>query len=43
MIEFLNEDRNKFKENLIEFFSNAYNGNKFSRKDEEDNFNFLKI
>lgn len=42
MIEFLNEDRNKFKENLIEFFSNAYNGNKFSRKDEEDNFNFLK-
>ncbi|EKJ6088222.1 AAA family ATPase [Campylobacter coli] len=26
----------------MEFFSNAHKGNKFSRKDEEDNFNFFK-
>lgn len=25
MIEFLNEDRKKFKEYLIDFFHNAYN------------------
>ncbi len=42
MIKFLDKERNKFKECLIEFFSNAHKGNKFSRKDEEDNFNFFK-
>ncbi|EAL2830734.1 AAA family ATPase [Campylobacter lari] len=42
MIEFSNEEREKFKDYLINFFNNAYGGNKFSRKDEEDNFNFLK-
>ncbi|EFL6826948.1 AAA domain-containing protein [Campylobacter coli] len=42
MIKFLDKERNKFKEYLIEFFSNAHKGNKFSRKDEEDNFNFFK-
>ncbi|WP_291950812.1 AAA family ATPase [Campylobacter sp.] len=42
MIEFLNEDREKFKECLINFFRNAYNGDKLLRKDEEDNFIFLK-
>ncbi|HEF1623367.1 TPA: AAA family ATPase [Campylobacter lari] len=42
MIEFSNEEREKFKDYLINFFHNAYGGNKFSRKDEEDNFNFLK-
>ncbi|MCV3439722.1 AAA family ATPase [Campylobacter lari] len=42
MIEFSNEEREKFKDYLINFFNNAYDGNKFSRKDEEDNFNFLK-
>lgn len=42
MIEFSNKEREKFKDYLINFFKNAYSGNKFSRKDEEDNFNFLK-
>ncbi|MCR6571028.1 McrB family protein [Campylobacter insulaenigrae] len=42
MIEFSNEDRKKFKKYLISFFRNAYNGDKFSRKDEEDNFIFLE-
>ncbi|EAJ9148440.1 AAA family ATPase [Campylobacter coli] len=42
MIKFLDKERNKFKECLIEFFSNAHKGNKFSRKNEEDNFNFFK-
>ncbi|EAI0227985.1 AAA family ATPase [Campylobacter jejuni] len=42
MIEFLNEDRKKFKEYLIEFFHNAYNSDKLSSKDEIVNFDFLK-
>ncbi|EAJ0645253.1 AAA family ATPase [Campylobacter jejuni] len=42
MIEFLNEDRKKFKEYLIDFFHNAYNSDKLSSKDEIVNFNFLK-
>ncbi|ELH5471569.1 AAA family ATPase [Campylobacter coli] len=42
MIEFLNEDRKKFKEYLIDFFHNAYNSDKLSSKDEIVNFDFLK-
>ncbi|EAK8793115.1 AAA family ATPase [Campylobacter coli] len=42
MIEFLNEDRKKFKEYLIDFFYNAYNSDKLSSKDEIVNFDFLK-
>ncbi|ECP8133323.1 AAA domain-containing protein [Campylobacter jejuni] len=42
MIEFLNEDRKKFKEYLIVFFHNAYNSDKLSSKDEIVNFDFLK-
>ncbi|HEF9972479.1 TPA: AAA family ATPase [Campylobacter coli] len=42
MIEFLNEDRKKFKEYLIDFFHNAYNSDKLSYKDEIVNFDFLK-
>ncbi|EJI5383076.1 AAA family ATPase [Campylobacter jejuni] len=42
MIEFLNEDRKKFKEYLIYFFHNAYNSDKLSSKDEIVNFDFLK-
>ncbi|EKA9810723.1 AAA family ATPase, partial [Campylobacter coli] len=40
--EFLNEDRKKFKEYLIDFFHNAYNSDKLSSKDEIVNFDFLK-
>ncbi|EAI3074254.1 AAA family ATPase, partial [Campylobacter jejuni] len=39
---FLNEDRKKFKEYLIDFFHNAYNSDKLSSKDEIVNFDFLK-
>ncbi|TNO82521.1 AAA family ATPase [Campylobacter coli] len=42
MIEFLNEDRKKLKEYLIDFFHNAYNSDKLSSKDEIVNFDFLK-
>ncbi|EAJ8088608.1 AAA family ATPase [Campylobacter coli] len=42
MIEFLNEDRKKFKEYLIDFFHNVYNSDKLSSKDEIVNFDFLK-
>ncbi|ECL3740800.1 AAA family ATPase [Campylobacter coli] len=42
MIEFLNEDRKKSKEYLIDFFHNAYNSDKLSSKDEIVNFDFLK-
>lgn len=42
MIEFLNEDRKKFKEYLINFFHNAYSSDKLSSKDEIVNFDFLK-
>ncbi|EPS9490016.1 McrB family protein [Campylobacter coli] len=42
MIEFLNEDRKKFKEYLIDFFHNAYNSDKLSSKDEIVNFDFFK-
>ncbi|MBF7045355.1 AAA family ATPase [Campylobacter volucris] len=37
-----NEDKDKFKEYLIEFFNNAYSGEKLSSKDDMNNFIFLK-
>ncbi|CDG56530.1 McrBC restriction endonuclease system, McrB subunit, putative [Campylobacter coli 76339] len=42
MIKFLDKERNKFKEYLIDFFHNAYNSDKLSSKDEIVNFDFLK-
>ncbi|MBF7067950.1 AAA family ATPase [Campylobacter volucris] len=37
-----NEDKDKFRKYLIEFFNNAYSGEKLSSKDDMNNFIFLK-
>nr|WP_243830461.1 AAA family ATPase [Campylobacter novaezeelandiae] len=42
MIVLSSDDKNRFKKYLVDFFHNAYNGNKLSSKDEVANFNFLK-
>ncbi|ENL2869199.1 AAA family ATPase [Campylobacter jejuni] len=36
------DDKKRFKKYLVDFFHNAYNGNKLSSKDEVVNFNFFK-
>ena len=42
MIVLSSDDKNRFKKYLVDFFHNAYNGNKLSSKDEVVNFNFFK-
>ncbi|ECB9959954.1 AAA family ATPase [Campylobacter jejuni] len=42
MIVLSSDDKKRFKKYLVDFFHNAYNGNKLSSKDEVVNFNFFK-
>ncbi|EFP3376636.1 AAA family ATPase [Campylobacter jejuni] len=42
MIVLSSDDKKRFKKYLVDFFHNAYNGNKLSSKDEAVNFNFFK-
>ncbi|MBX1797894.1 AAA family ATPase [Campylobacter jejuni] len=42
MIVLSSDDKNRFKKYLVDFFHNAYNGNKLSFKDEVVNFNFFR-